>query len=200
MQRLYFAGARDFVLLNSADIGLIPESITDNAAQAGTEATIRFNDWLAAYADYLRTVPELFLQYFDLFGLHHRLVTQYGMDSVRPCREGPPALCEQTLFFDSIHPNARAHRIIGNTLADQLTGGMAPTYLSSGAAEVHTPEPPPIVLLLSGIVLVFLRSFLRISGRQCYLFRRTHEAKYSGAAAAGDDRSLWTDIRRTSGH
>ena len=35
---------------------------------------------------------------------------------VAPCKDGPPDVCDQTLFFDSVHPNARVHKIIGKRL------------------------------------------------------------------------------------
>jgi phospholipase/lecithinase/hemolysin len=162
VQRLYFAGARQFVLINAPDIGLIPESIADGVVDAGTDASVQFNTWMGLYAAYLPSVPDLSLQYFDLFALHHELVAQYGMDAVRPCKDGPPETCDQTLFFDSVHPNARVHEIIGARLADQLLGVSSSAYLSVAAPEIQNPEPSALILVMSGgIALVALRRHRR---------------------------------------
>ena len=48
---LYLAGARNFVLLNSPDIGLIPETIADGLTAHGTDAAVQFNTWLRLYGD-----------------------------------------------------------------------------------------------------------------------------------------------------
>ena len=158
VQRLYFAGARKFVLINAPDVGLTPESIGDGIVGAGTDASRQFNTWLGLYAAYLPSVPDFSLQYFDLFGLHHDLVAEYGLGSVRPCKDGPPEMCDQTLFFDSVHPNARVHGIIGNSIADQLLATSSPAYLSSDAREIQNPEPSTILLTLSaGVALLALR-------------------------------------------
>ena len=66
-------------------------------------------------------VPEFSLEYFDLFGLHHDLIAEYGLDAVRPCKSTPET-CDSALFFDSVHPTARVHEIFGNLLADQILG------------------------------------------------------------------------------
>jgi phospholipase/lecithinase/hemolysin len=153
---LYFAGARQFVLVNSPDVGLIPESIGDGLTAAGTDASLQFNTWLGLYAAYLHTVPEFSLHFFDLFGLHHELVNQYGFGAIRACKDTPWE-CNQTLFFDSIHPSAWVHEIIGNRIADQLLAATSPMYLTSTASEVQNPEPSTAFAILSGIALLLYR-------------------------------------------
>jgi phospholipase/lecithinase/hemolysin len=136
VRRLYLAGARRFVLINSPDVGLIPESIGDSVTVQATEVSMEFNSWLAQYAGYLQTVPELSLQFFDLFALHRELVETYGRDAIRPCEEGPAEACDQTLFFDSIHPNARVHATMGERIAAQLT-----RFLSAGPQSSSSGWP-----------------------------------------------------------
>ena len=164
---LYLAGARNFVLINSPDIGLIPESIGDGLTEAGTEVSLHFNSWFGLYADYLRySVPEFSLYYFDLFGLHHELVAQHGMQAVRPCKSEPYA-CGETLFFDSIHPSAWVHELIGNRLANDIRGQSlvsATVEMRSFAADsVHTPEPSTSVLILSAVTVI---GFIRFRAAQ----------------------------------
>jgi phospholipase/lecithinase/hemolysin len=153
---LYLAGARNFALINSPDIGLIPETIGDGLGAPGTDAAVQFNTWFGLYADYLRySVPEFSLHYFDLFGLHHELAAQYGMDAVRPCKSEPAGTCDQTLFFDSIHPTAWVHEVIGDRVADQIMG-TSPRLAYYSPAEIQNPEPSTAVLTLSAIVLLAL--------------------------------------------
>jgi len=141
---LYLAGARQFVLINSPDVGLIPETLNAGLSTQGTDAAEAFNGWMSLYADYLRTVPEFSLDYFDLFGLHHELVDQYGMGAVRACKGGSPEECSQTLFFDSVHPTSWVHQIIGDRVADEIlassglvTGRMSVSGLTLTSASGH---------------------------------------------------------------
>ena len=151
---LYLAGARNFVLINSPDIGLIPETISDGLSEAGTDAALQFNNWLGLCGDYLRyVVPDFSLEYFDLFGLHHDLITEYGLDAVRPCKSTPET-CETALFFDSVHPTARVHEIFGNRLADQILGLNSPQNDFVSAAQNEVPEPATALLTLGGLTVV----------------------------------------------
>jgi outer membrane lipase/esterase len=152
---LYLAGARQFVLINSPDVGLIPESLADGVSEAGTDAAVQFNTWFELYANYLRySVPGFSLHYFDLFRLHHELISQYGMGAVRPCKSEPAGTCAQTLFFDSVHPTAWVHEIIGNRVADEILGAGSMQY--SAVSESHTPEPATAVMAVSAAAFLFV--------------------------------------------
>jgi phospholipase/lecithinase/hemolysin len=160
VRSLYLAGARQFVLVNSPDVGLIPESIGDGITPAGTDATIHFNTWFGLYGDYLRySVPEFSLHQFDLFGLHHELIAQYGMGAVRPCNSELAGTCEQTLFFDSVHPTSWVHEIMGRRVADQILNNVSgQSYYTSTVAQTDTPEPSTAVLTIgAAAMLVVLR-------------------------------------------
>jgi outer membrane lipase/esterase len=158
---LYLAGARNFVLINAPDIGLIPETIGDGISEAGTHASLEFNTWLGLYAAYLPSVPGVSLQYFDLFGLHRELVDQYGFDAIRPCRSNVSE-CGQSLFFDSVHPTAWVHEIIGNRLADQILGAQNPMFMSDGGLEVvENPEPSTLLLTAGAIAVLACRRKIR---------------------------------------
>lgn len=154
VQTLYDAGARQFMLINAPNVGYVPETIADGLIEAGIDASQHFNTALNWSADYLRALDGVSLQFFDLFGFHNELVSEYGFDAVRPCKDGPPELCEQTLFFDSIHPTARVHSLLGDRIADQLLGTSPSLYLSSRAADVQTPEPSTAVLTLTAASLI----------------------------------------------
>ena len=166
---LYLAGARQFVLINSPDMGLIPETIGDGFSAAGTDAAVQFNTWLSLYGNYLRyVVPEFSLYEFDLFGLHHELIAQYGSGAIAPCKSNP-GQCDQSLFFDSVQPTAWVHEIIGNRLADQLLGvGASSLQFDSFAAAAQTPEPSTAVLILSAtglFALIRTRRRGKVDGR-----------------------------------
>lgn len=153
---LYLAGARQFVLINSPDVGLIPETIGDGISAAGTDAAMQFNAWYGAYGDYLRgSVPDFSLHYFDLFGLHRELVAGYGVSAVRPCKS-EPWQCSETLFFDSIHPNAWVHEIIGQRLVDQIMGESNLDRRTTSAVHVDTPEPSTFVLTCGALALALV--------------------------------------------
>ena len=151
---LYLAGARNFVLMNSPDVGLIPESLGDGVAGSGTHAAVEFNTWMGLYRDYLRQeVPGVTLHYFDTFALHRELVSLYGMDAVRPCKSEPVGTCDDTLFFDSVHPTAWVHEIIGNRLADQILGTSVVQVQYPTDAVVQNPEPATWVTTGLGVAL-----------------------------------------------
>ena len=153
---LYLAGARQFVLINSPDVGLIPETIGDGLSAAGTDAAVQFNTWFGLYGDYLRySVPEFSLHYFDLFGLHRELVSQFGIEAVRPCKSQLES-CGETLFFDSIHPTAWVHEEFGNRLADQILGVHSRQSYSALADAAETPEPATAMLTFCAITVLVL--------------------------------------------
>ncbi|HYZ83305.1 MAG TPA: SGNH/GDSL hydrolase family protein [Bryobacteraceae bacterium] len=158
---LYFAGARSFVLINSPDVGLTPESLNNGLSPAATDASVQFNSWLGRYAAYLRTVPDLSLQYFDLFSFHHELVAKYGADAVKACKGGPPELCNQTLFFDSIHPTSWVHQMFAQRLSDELMRATAQPYMTRSTADpsirtTENPEPATAIFALFGFAALLL--------------------------------------------
>ena len=152
---LYLAGARQFVLINSPDVGLIPEIMGDGLTQSGADAAVQFNTWFGLYSDYLRyVVPDFTLHYFDLFALHHELVSDYGLAAVRPCESEPAGACASTLFFDSVHPTAWVHGIVGNRLADQILGIGSMQMDTAYVSEVNNPEPSTAFLTLAAAVVL----------------------------------------------
>jgi outer membrane lipase/esterase len=157
VETLYSAGARQFMLVNAPNIGVIPESLADGVLAEGTDAAWHFNGSLDWHGHYLRTLSGLSLQYFDLFSFHNELVGQFGWGAVRPCKDGPPGLCDETLFFDSVHPTARVHQMLGNRIADQILG--TPSLISfsaSRAPELSNPEPSTAILVLGAVGLFVL--------------------------------------------
>jgi phospholipase/lecithinase/hemolysin len=157
--RLYAAGARNFFVMNAPNVGLIPESLADGLMDEGLDVSWHFNTSLAWHGHYLRTLPELSLDYFDLFGLHNSLVAEFGLGVVQPCKDGPPGRCDQTLFFGSVHPTAAVHAVIGRAVADQILAANSTAMLSRtafvGLAETSTPEPGSVGLVVGGGLFLF---------------------------------------------
>jgi hypothetical protein len=108
-------------------------------------------------------LPGLTLDYFDLFGLHNQLVSEWGFGAVQPCKGGPPGRCSETLFFDSTHPTAQMHELIGTAIADQILANSAspdPPTIS------QVPEPESRILLIAGgLILVSAAISRRIRSR-----------------------------------
>jgi outer membrane lipase/esterase len=159
---LYQAGARQFFVINAPNVGQIPESVADGRTETGQQASVAFNATLATYGSILEMLPGINVQYFDLFSLHEAVVADtqaggavYGFSSLGPCRDAPT--CEGSVFFDSIHPTARVHRLIAERISDQLlgTGSVMLSSQSSGPVS-ETPEPSTAVLTLSAVAALVL--------------------------------------------
>ncbi len=156
MYTLYAAGARNFLLMNGANIGFIPESIQGGLVNQGIEASYYFNYRLAEWAGVLGGLQGMKLSTFDLFGFYNNLFVDtlnggsvYGFTNpATPCIPTTPNApsCATSLFFDSIHPTTAVHQLVGNAVADQIASfwGGAATRVSAlevNAVDAAVPEP-----------------------------------------------------------
>ncbi|MBC8166235.1 MAG: SGNH/GDSL hydrolase family protein [Bryobacteraceae bacterium] len=164
---LYNAGARNFLMANGPDIGFIPESIAAGRIEAGILASQYFNFYLDYYRNVLSAFPGVDIQYFDLFGFYNNIIVDtvaggptYGFTSLTPCITPGPGVpsCDQSVFFDSIHPTSRMHDLVGNAVADQIiasTGAVSSRFSDASiSAAVHAPEPSTTIGCAT--VLIFL--------------------------------------------
>lgn len=114
-------GARDILVPGMPDLGSTPyfRGLGANVAAGASILTQSFNDALRAI-----TAP-LGVQYFDTAAVLARITSHpeaYGLTNVTdPCFDSEAAMpgpaCtdpEHYLFFDSFHPSAAAHRIVGD--------------------------------------------------------------------------------------
>jgi phospholipase/lecithinase/hemolysin len=143
---LYEMGARDVMVLNLPDLGLIPANIADPAA--ATQLSMLHNALLKNALDQLAAqLPKLNLIQVDLFQLPSRLPS--GMNFVVPALDflfppGPPlppgffmstclfvdpATCANVptfnvpgtfVFWDVVHPTTVVHRVLGEYLHERL--------------------------------------------------------------------------------
>lgn len=123
--RLYSAGARHILVVNSVNIGLTPLAQAGGpAAVAGaTQLSAGFNQGLAgAIAQQAPTWPGLNLYQFDAFTLHNQITAQpanFGLTNVtQPCVAGT-TICATPgtfLYWDPFHPTQAAGAIFATRI------------------------------------------------------------------------------------
>ncbi|HYW32138.1 MAG TPA: SGNH/GDSL hydrolase family protein [Gemmatimonas sp.] len=126
INRLYAAGARNILLLNSTDVGRTPLARSLGAQTAGvaTLLSTQFNTGLAATLPGIRTAsPGLNLYLVDVGAFTNEVFaspTTFGFtNSTAPCLNTgvtPPTACatpDSYFFWDVLHPTAAASRLLG---------------------------------------------------------------------------------------
>lgn len=142
---LYLAGARSVLVPNLPDLGLTPESIGEGSSAYASLFTGAFNFYLDLWLDALDTaLVDLELTAFDTFATLEDALAAGAFDVIsEPCltNSGPFYLgggdvCadpDRYLFWDDIHPTARAHQLLGEAMLDALAAA-PPSFVSSAAA------------------------------------------------------------------
>ncbi|UCE89333.1 MAG: SGNH/GDSL hydrolase family protein [Pseudomonadota bacterium] len=146
IRALAAAGARNFLVVNSPDIGLIPE--TSELALERGELRLRqratayswlYNAMLARRVAHIEGGLEVDIEEFDLFRIFRELIGNpetYGFTNAQDACLGPGLVprpdCDfdRFVFFDNIHPTARVHEILGRAA---LAG------IAEGTLEVAAP-------------------------------------------------------------
>ncbi|UAK26647.1 PEPxxWA-CTERM sorting domain-containing protein [Sphingomonas nostoxanthinifaciens] len=137
LETLYGLGARNFVIVGSPDIGLLPSAQPLGAIPGRLDAlSKRSRDISALFAGDATTLdalPGTDVTFFDLYDWEHDLLdnlTAYGLgglDTTTPCQVvggGSPQLsnCANSLYFDGIHPTTQIHKLIGEAIVGELAG------------------------------------------------------------------------------
>ena len=128
---LYNAGARQFFVGNSANLGNTPAVRAFDQTIPGTSTlamilTVGFNTGLSTELDALDALPGIEITRMDAFGLFVQVVANppaFGLTNVRDAcitSEVPPFTCRQPddyLFWDGVHPTTAAHGVIAREAA-----------------------------------------------------------------------------------
>ncbi|MBL8697950.1 MAG: SGNH/GDSL hydrolase family protein [Alphaproteobacteria bacterium] len=142
VDNLYAAGARNIVVWNLPNLGLVPSAETPYEEAIGTAIASGLNEIIEAY---LATKPVTLFDVFDVSSIVASYGSALGLTNVTDaCGAAPVGTdCNQYMWWDGIHPTTMAHALIGLVLADQLGAVAArPAGLALSApvpAEVGAP-------------------------------------------------------------
>jgi phospholipase/lecithinase/hemolysin len=150
IQALYTAGARNFLVANMLDLSLTPAGRSQSpATQTALHVlTLAFNAGLKPVMDQLALLPAINLMQFDAFGLFNNLIANpaaYGLTNVAdacflPSIE-PCAQPDEYLFWDEVHPTARAHQLLGEEFVKAVAAPDPGTLLQQLATDVTGVGP-----------------------------------------------------------
>lgn len=130
---LYSTGARNFLILNSFNLGVSP-AVTNQGPDAIAGATFTSEAYNVGLSDALdgieRMLPDINIMRFDAFGLLADVVSDphaFGLTNVQtPCLTffvEEDAVCEKPgkhLFWDAVHPTKKAHKILAKAVKEFL--------------------------------------------------------------------------------
>ncbi len=157
------AGARNFLVPNSSDLGQTPDARTNNEVALAHAYSIVFNNELATQlGDVHSAFPAADIHQFDTYSFLNNLIqnpVDYGFTNVtNACVSLLVLSCDNPgthLFWDSVHPT---------TLADSLLGAAFATAVASAV-----PEPEIFSMLVAGLFLLGIGAY-----------RRSGQAGFSG--------------------
>ena len=146
VRALAVAGATNFLVVNSPDIGLIPETAElalergdPHLPQRATAYSWLYNAMLARRVARVEDRLKVDVEEFDVFRIFRELIENpetYGFTNAQDACLGPGFVprpdCDfdRFVFFDNIHPTARVHEILGRA---------ALRAIAEGTVEVSSP-------------------------------------------------------------
>ena len=140
---LYAAGARTILMPNMPDLGSIPFGLTSGNPAGLTAVSAVFNSFLDQTIAQLELgLPGLNIIEFDTFSFVDAAIANpalHGFTNVTdPCFDGAVACInpDQYIFWDTVHPTARAHEILGDAFT---------------AAAVPEPATPALVTIAMAV-------------------------------------------------
>ena len=134
IERLYAAGARQFLIWSAPNLALTPairylNSVAPGTAQLATGLTMAFNGGLNAIVKQWTSAPGIHIARLDAFALLNEVVASpgtFGLTNVTTACITPsvsPFACvtpDEYLFWDGIHPTTAMHGIIAQRAAVAL--------------------------------------------------------------------------------
>jgi outer membrane lipase/esterase len=143
------AGAKNFLVPNLPNIGLVPLSLMDGSSAVKEQLSLEFNAQLDTVLSELSATLPVNIMTLDVFGLFNAILGDPGAygytDWTDPCYEGalgiggPGNVCSDPdawVFWDGIHPTAHSHQL----LADAALAALSPV-----------PLPAALPLLLAAL-------------------------------------------------
>jgi phospholipase/lecithinase/hemolysin len=132
IQRLYAAGARDFLVWTVPNVGLTPAiaSLGPRASGLATQLAQRFNaGLLQTLAGLTSALNGSSFTVFDSFSIMNEIIsapTTFGLSDVATACVTPnaaPFMCQNAdeyLFWDGIHPTRSGHAILAQKVAEMI--------------------------------------------------------------------------------
>lgn len=141
IQVLAASGAKNWLVVNSPDIGSIPETrmIAEAMGLVGLPArttmlTILFNGALKKHLQQLKEDSDIEVEHFNLFKLFGRIIEKSDKlgfsNSTEACFSSEQGVffpgCsygynfDQYIYFDEIHPTARVHELVGIAMSRKV--------------------------------------------------------------------------------
>lgn len=144
---LYGDGARQFLVPNLPDLSLTPSGLAQSpATRAALQGlSVFFNTVLAGSISNLSGLPGIDITSFDAFALLSAIAANpgaYGFTNTSaPCLTGNLAVAgvvcgtpESYLFWDSVHPTAATHAVVGHAFATAVPEPATVTLLGLAIA------------------------------------------------------------------
>jgi phospholipase/lecithinase/hemolysin len=143
----------------------MPKSMAGGAEtmQRATSLSTAFNNALSGVLAGLEAAFPIDLIPLDVSSLFNTVAgnpAQYGLTNVNtPCFSGaidtPGTVCanpNEYLFWDSVHPTAAAHQILGNFALAALAGWNEADVALASDAALQVAEPATLVMLAGGLL------------------------------------------------
>ena len=149
------AGARNFLVPNSSDLGQTPDArINDNVAQAQAYSIVFNNELATQLGEVHSNFSAANIHQFDTYSFLNNIIqnpADFGFTNVtNACVSLLVLSCDNPgthLFWDSVHPT---------TLADSLLGAAFATAVTSAV-----PEPEVFSMLVAGLFLLGIGAYRR---------------------------------------
>jgi outer membrane lipase/esterase len=122
------AGAKNFLISNLFDVGLLPAAqLTPSTAAFATAASTDTNQYVTSLLALEMLLEGIKIQRLDVFSLFQAVQTDpahFGFTNITtPCLINAPAICadpDHTLFWDTFHPTEFGHSFIAVTVINAL--------------------------------------------------------------------------------
>jgi phospholipase/lecithinase/hemolysin len=134
IQTLYAAGAREFMVANSPDLGLVPviQLLGPEAVAGAGLLSFWYNTFLESALGQLEALPGIKIHRLDIAGFLEDVIANPGdfgiSNAASPClnfMSDSGAKCdnpEEHLFWDGIHPTAAGHNALAEIALGVISG------------------------------------------------------------------------------